>query len=87
MYNYVYTVIILPDIIQIINILYAIIGIALKSIFFLYYPYIIYILYQNMCTYGQIKKWRPFVPKLYASGGKDISKCIEGGSIIFTTLT
>ena len=28
----------------------------------------------------------PYVPKLYASSGIDISKCIEGGSIKFTTL-
>ena len=28
----------------------------------------------------------PYVPKLYASSGKDISKCIEGGSMKLTTL-
>ena len=28
----------------------------------------------------------PYVTKLYASSGIDISKCIEGGSIQFTTL-
>ena len=28
----------------------------------------------------------PYVPKLYASSGIDISKCIEGGSMKFTTL-
>ena len=27
-----------------------------------------------------------YVPKLYASSGKDISKCIEGGSMKLTTL-
>ena len=31
-------------------------------------------------------QWRPYVPKLYASSGKAISKCIEGGSIKLTTL-
>ena len=46
-----------------------------------------------MCTYSQLKKiikklcvTAPFVPKLYAYSGKDISKCIEGGSMKFTTL-
>ena len=53
-----------------------------------------------MCTYGQLKKkltnmcnppppqgvnGAPYVPKLYASSGIDISKCIEGGSMKFTT--
>ena len=28
----------------------------------------------------------PYVPKLYASSGKDISKCIDGGSMKLTTL-
>ena len=28
----------------------------------------------------------PHVPKLYASSGKNISKCIEGGSMKLTTL-
>ena len=28
----------------------------------------------------------PYVPKLYASSGKDISKYIEGGSMKLTTL-
>ena len=28
----------------------------------------------------------PYVPKLYASSGIDISKCIEGGNRKFTTL-
>ena len=45
-----------------------------------------------MCTYNQLKKIQkifvqppqgvngaPYVPKLYASSVKDISKCIEGG--------
>ena len=27
----------------------------------------------------------PYVPKFYASSGKDISKCIEGGSIKLAT--
>ena len=27
----------------------------------------------------------PYVPKLYASSGKDISKCIEGGSMKLVT--
>ena len=27
----------------------------------------------------------PYVPKLYASSGKDISKCIEGGSMKLAT--
>ena len=54
-----------------------------------------------MCTYSQLKKKYkqilcnppppresmapPFVPKLYASSGKDISKCIEGGSMKIAT--
>ena len=28
----------------------------------------------------------PYVPKLYAPSGKDISKCIKGGSMKLTTL-
>ena len=28
----------------------------------------------------------PYVPKLYASSGTDVSKCIEGGSMKLTTL-
>ena len=53
-----------------------------------------------MCTYSQLKNkcvlpnpsppqgvnGAPFVPKLYASSGIDISKCIEGGSMKFITL-
>ena len=55
-----------------------------------------------MCTYNQLKKklkkilcnpppprgvnGAPYVPKLYASSGKDISKCIEGGSMKLATL-
>ena len=59
---------------------------------------IIYNLYQDMCTYSQLQKkkkilcnpsggqWRPlYIPKLYASSGKDISKCIEGGSMKLAT--
>ena len=53
-----------------------------------------------MCTYNQLKimqknfvhppspKWvngAPYVPKLYASSGKHISKCIEGGSMKLAT--
>ena len=53
-----------------------------------------------MCTYSQLKKntkqfcaipppqgvnGAPYVPKLYASSGKDISKCIEGGSMKLAT--
>ena len=48
-----------------------------------------------MCTYSQLKKkcnpppqgvnGDPNVPKLYASSGKDISKCVEGGSIKLAT--
>ena len=54
-----------------------------------------------MCTYSQLKKkilnhfeqppppqgvnGFPNVPKLYASSGKDISKCIEGGSMKLAT--
>ena len=51
-----------------------------------------------MCTYSQVKKiikkfvqppqgvnGAPFFPKLYASSGKDISKCIEGGSMKLAT--
>ena len=50
-----------------------------------------------MCTYSQLKKsknilcnppggqWRPYVPKLYASSEKDISKWIEGGSMKLVT--
>ena len=53
-----------------------------------------------MCTYSQLKKicvtpppppphrvnGAPYVPKLYASSGIDISKCIEGRSMKLTTL-
>ena len=45
-----------------------------------------------MCTYNsQLKKKRkkvepPYVPKLYAFSVIDISKCIKGGSMKFTTL-
>ena len=72
-------------------------GIALKHIFSYYWD-IIYNLYQDMCTYSQLKKilkkivqplqgvnGAPYVPKLYASSGKDISKCIEGGSMKLAT--
>ena len=46
-----------------------------------------------MCTYSQLKKIQkmygvngaPYVPKLYASSEKDISKCIEGGSMKLAT--
>ena len=50
-----------------------------------------------MSTYSQLKKimcnplsppgvnGAPYVPKLYASSGKDISKCIESGSMKLTT--
>ena len=51
-----------------------------------------------MCTYSQLKKntkkncatpqgvnGAPYVPKVYASSGKDISKCIEGGSMTLAT--
>ena len=52
-----------------------------------------------MCTYSQLKKkyknilcnapqgvnGAPYVPKLYASSEKDISKCIEGGSMKLDT--
>ena len=52
-----------------------------------------------MCTYSQPKKntkknyaippqgvkCAPYVPKLYASSGKDISKRIEGGSMKLAT--
>ena len=51
-----------------------------------------------MCTNSQLKKnykkncatpqgvnGVPNVPKLYASSGKDISKCIEGGSMKLAT--
>ena len=50
-----------------------------------------------MCTYSQLKKYKKnvqppqgvngasYVPKLYASSGKDISKCIEGGSMKLAT--
>ena len=47
-----------------------------------------------MCTYRQLKKkvqppqgvnGAPNVPKLYASCGIDISKCIEGGSMKLAT--
>ena len=73
-------------------------GIALKHIFF-YYRDIIYNLYQEMSTYNsQLKKKKkifcnphgvngaPYVLKLYAYSGINISKCIEGGSIKLTTL-
>ena len=51
-----------------------------------------------MCTYSHLKKIQknfvqppqgvngaPYVPKLYASSGKDITKCIEGGSMKLAT--
>ena len=49
-----------------------------------------------MCTYSQLKKntrkncaitpeGAPYVLKLYVSSGKDISKCIEGGSMKLAT--
>ena len=45
-----------------------------------------------MCTSSQLKKIPknfvqppPYVPKLYASSEKDISKCIEGGSMKLAT--
>ena len=52
-----------------------------------------------MCNYSHRKKYKiilcnpprgsvngaPYVPQLYASSGKDISKCIEGGSIKLAT--
>ena len=52
-----------------------------------------------MCTYSQLKKIQtilcnppppgvnsaPYVPKLYTSSGKDISKCIEGRSMKLAT--
>ena len=53
-----------------------------------------------MCTYSQLKKIQtnfvqpppphgvngaPYVPELYASSGKDISKFIEGGSMKLAT--
>ena len=51
-----------------------------------------------MCTYSQVKKIQKkivqppqgvarYVPKLYASSGKDISKCIEGRSMKLATQT
>ena len=39
-----------------------------------------------MCISPQGVNGAPYVPKLYASSGKDISKCIEGGSMKFTIL-
>ena len=49
-----------------------------------------------MCTYSQLKKklcvtphrvnGTPNVPKLYASGGKKLSKSIKGGSMKLTKL-
>ena len=64
---------------------------------FFYIRDIIYNLYEDkiMRTYSQLKKicvtpqgdqWRLLCPKLYASSGIDISKCIEGGSMKLTTL-
>ena len=50
-----------------------------------------------MCTYSQLKKYKkncatpqvvngaPYVPKLYSSSEKDISKCIKGGSMKLAT--
>ena len=41
-----------------------------------------------MCTYSQLKKnfvQITYFPKLYMSSGKDISKCIEGGSMKLAT--
>ena len=76
--------------------------IALKHILFFYCD-IIYNLYQDMCTYSQLKKTLKKIvqhppppspqgvngasnaPKLYASSGTDISKCIEGGSMKLAT--
>ena len=39
-----------------------------------------------MCNPPQGVNGAPYVPKLYASSGIDISKCIEGGSMKYTTL-
>ena len=78
-------------------------GIVLKGIFFYYYRDSIYNLYQDMCTYRQLKNKNnnimcnpppppqgvngaPYVQKLCASSGIDISKCIEGESMKFTIL-
>ena len=53
-----------------------------------------------MCTYSQLKKYKiflcnppppqgvngaPYVPKFYASSGKYISTCIEGGTMKLAT--
>ena len=62
-----------------------------QKYFFFNYRDIIYNLFQDMCTYSQLKKKKKklnknYVPKLYASSGMDISKCIEGGRMKFTTL-
>ena len=49
-----------------------------------------------MCTYKKIQKnlvqpppqgvnGASYVPRVYASSGKDISKCIEGGSMKLAT--
>ena len=37
--------------------------------------------YKKFCATPQGVNGAPYVPKLYASSGKDISKCIEGGSM------
>ena len=60
------------------------------------YRDIIYNLYQDMCTYSKQQQKNmcipqevngaPCVPKLYASSGIDISKCIEDGSMKLSTL-
>ena len=39
-----------------------------------------------MCNPLKRVNGAPYVPKLYATSGIDISKCIEGGNIKFTTL-
>ena len=40
----------------------------------------------NHLLYSRGVTGAPNVPKLYASGGIDISKCTEGGNIKLTTL-
>ena len=39
-----------------------------------------------MCNLLRGVNGAPYVPKLYASSGIDISKCIEGGSMKLTTI-
>ena len=73
-------------------------GDSTQTHFFYYWDIIYKNVCQDMCTYIQLKKntkdfcatpqgvyGATYVPKLYLSSGKDISKCIEGGSMKLAT--